>query len=75
MLLLGRHLSHEHLFAGLAVALKAGAMTSDAVASEARKTAEADQGEPASTDPPADETATLTFLTERYPAAALGEGL
>lgn len=42
VLLLGRHMPHEHLVAGLAAALRAGAMTSDAVALEARKAAEAD---------------------------------
>ncbi|MEV0409046.1 hypothetical protein [Actinoallomurus sp. NPDC050550] len=42
MLLLGRHLSHEHLVAGLAVALRVGALISDAVALEARKAAEAE---------------------------------
>ncbi|MEU3348903.1 hypothetical protein ABZ723_28710 [Streptomyces sp. NPDC006700] len=36
VLLLGRHLPHEHIVAGLAVALRAGAMTADAVALEAR---------------------------------------
>lgn len=42
VLLLGRHLSHEHLVAGLAVALRVGALISDAVALEARKAAEAE---------------------------------
>lgn len=41
-LLLGRHLHHEHLVAGLAAALRAGALTSDAVALEARNAADAD---------------------------------
>ncbi len=36
VLLLGRHLKHEHLVAGLAPALRAGALTTDAVALEAR---------------------------------------
>ncbi|WP_240654175.1 hypothetical protein [Streptomyces sp. AcE210] len=40
VLLLGRHLAHEHLVAGLATALRAGALTADAVALEARKAAE-----------------------------------
>src|SRR5919197_5599943 len=40
VLLLGRHLAHEHVVAGLAAALKVGAFTSDAVALEARKAAE-----------------------------------
>src|SRR6266567_4603797 len=42
VLLLGRLLSQEHLIAGLAAALRAGAMTADAIALEARKQAEAD---------------------------------
>ncbi|TJZ94845.1 IS21 family transposase [Actinacidiphila oryziradicis] len=40
VLLLGRHLPHEHVVAGLAAALRAGAMTADAVALEARKAAQ-----------------------------------
>lgn len=43
VLLLGRHLSHELLVAGLASALRAGALTADAVALEARKAAAADE--------------------------------
>ncbi|PVC80849.1 IS21 family transposase [Streptomyces sp. CS014] len=42
VLLLSRHLPHEHLVAGLAAALKSGALTADAVALEARKAADAD---------------------------------
>ncbi|MCZ7434741.1 Mu transposase domain-containing protein [Streptomyces sp. WMMC1477] len=42
VLLLGRHLPHEHIVAGLAAALRAGAMTADAVALEARKAAQAE---------------------------------
>jgi transposase len=70
VLLLGRHLSQEHLVAGLAAALRAGALTADAVALEARKQADADPpvvvgpsapGQPAG---PAD-AATVVFLTER----------
>lgn len=52
VLLLGRHLPHEHLVDGLATALRAGALTADAVALEARKAAEADRAEPSSTKPP-----------------------
>jgi hypothetical protein len=37
VLLLARHMNHEHLVAGLAVALRAGALTADAVALEARR--------------------------------------
>lgn len=43
VLLLARHMQHEHIVAGLAAALRAGALTADAVALEARKAAEADQ--------------------------------
>ncbi|MFA7755083.1 hypothetical protein V5F01_16015 [Streptomyces sp. NRRL B-2790] len=39
VLLLGRHLHHEHVVAGLAAALRAGAMAADAVTLEARKAA------------------------------------
>ncbi|MGW0325585.1 hypothetical protein [Nocardia sp. NPDC003183] len=38
--LLHRHLPHEHVVAGLAAALQAGVLTSDAVALEARKIGE-----------------------------------
>ncbi|MFG2721735.1 hypothetical protein ACGFW5_26125 [Streptomyces sp. NPDC048416] len=37
VLLLDRHLAHEHVVAGLATALRAGALTADAVTLEARK--------------------------------------
>ncbi|WP_237297313.1 IS21 family transposase [Streptomyces sp. 3211] len=52
VLLLSRHLPHEHLVTGLAAALQSGALTSDAVALEARKAADADT-EPDETPPPA----------------------
>ncbi|MFD7123947.1 IS21 family transposase [Streptomyces anulatus] len=42
VLLLSRHLPHEQLVAGLAAALKSGALTADAVALEARKAADAE---------------------------------
>ncbi|WP_425597516.1 IS21 family transposase [Streptomyces tendae] len=42
VLLLGRHIPHEYLVAGLATALRAGALTADAVALEARKAAQAE---------------------------------
>ncbi|WP_206508072.1 IS21 family transposase [Streptomyces chrestomyceticus] len=42
VLLLARHIRHEHLMTGLAVALRAGALTADAVALEARKAADGD---------------------------------
>ncbi|WP_373297154.1 Mu transposase domain-containing protein [Streptomyces brasiliensis] len=69
VLLLGRHMPHEHLVAGLAAALRAGAMTSDAVALEARKAAEADgtlapaPSEPA--EPDLFRQPKVTSLTER----------
>jgi transposase len=64
VLLLGRHLHHEYLVTGLAAALRAGALTADAVALEARKAAEADEAPPATADPQPDR-ARVTFLTER----------
>ncbi|WP_040815793.1 IS21 family transposase [Nocardia concava] len=42
VLLLHRHLRHDHVVAGLATALRAGALTPDAVALEARKAADSD---------------------------------
>lgn len=42
VLLLHRHMTHEHVVAGLAAALRAGAWTADAVALEARKATDAD---------------------------------
>lgn len=66
--LLGRHISHEHLVAGLAAALRAGALTADAVALEARKAAQAED-EPtlpaASPQAVGQPSATVTFLHER----------
>lgn len=41
---LHRHMTHEHVVAGLAAALKAGALTADAVALEARKAADTSAG-------------------------------
>ncbi|GAB0102739.1 IS21 family transposase [Nocardia sp. JMUB6875] len=43
VLLLHRHMRHEHVVAGLAAALHAGALTPDAVALEARKAADTDR--------------------------------
>ncbi|MFD5536375.1 IS21 family transposase [Streptomyces sp. NPDC127079] len=69
VLLLARHMNHEHLVAGLASALRAGALTADAVALEARKIADGDaMGQPPAAPPdpgpggPAG--ATVTFLTD-----------
>ncbi|WP_245685707.1 hypothetical protein [Streptomyces yerevanensis] len=64
VLLLGRHLHHEYLVTGLATALRAGALTADAVALEARKAAETDDA-PATTADPEPDRASVTFLTER----------
>ncbi|WP_405524538.1 Mu transposase domain-containing protein [Streptomyces canus] len=65
--LLGRHIAHEHLVAGLATALRAGALTADAVALEARKAAQAED-EPtlraASPQAAGHPSATVTFLHE-----------
>ncbi|WP_369780716.1 IS21 family transposase [Streptomyces sp. R33] len=65
VLLLARHVSHEHLVAGLATALRAGALTADAVALEARKVAQAED-EPTGTAARAGAAgeATVTFLHE-----------
>jgi hypothetical protein len=72
VLLLGRHMDHEQVVAGLAAAYQAGALTADAVALEARKLAESD-GEPATparsgpgTSATEDEgpTASVTFLAD-----------
>lgn len=52
VLLLSRHLPHEHLVTGLAAALKTGALTADAVALEARKAADADTGPEEPPQPP-----------------------
>ncbi len=54
VLLLHRHMSHDHVVAGLAAALRAGALTADAVALEARKAADTDTqpAEPATASPP-----------------------
>ncbi|MFI8305122.1 hypothetical protein ACIF80_17055 [Streptomyces sp. NPDC085927] len=45
VLLPARHMDHEQVVAGLAAAYRAGALTADAVALEARKLAESD-GDP-----------------------------
>ncbi|MGV9884809.1 IS21 family transposase [Streptomyces sp. NPDC003006] len=68
VLLLARHMEHEHVVAGLAAAHRAGALTADAVALEARKVAEGDNGEiptPShTTTRTADSAATVTFLSD-----------
>ncbi|MEU0565967.1 hypothetical protein ABZ297_11320 [Nonomuraea sp. NPDC005983] len=67
VLLLSRHMTHEHLVAGIAAALRAGALTADAVALEARKAAEADQAKPTASSqlPEPIKHATVTSLTAR----------
>ncbi|WP_406502688.1 Mu transposase domain-containing protein [Streptomyces sp. NBC_01602] len=67
VLLMARHIPYEYLVAGLATALRAGALTADAVALEARKAAQTeDEPGPATSSalatgqPPA----TVTFLHE-----------
>jgi Transposase and inactivated derivatives len=75
VLLLHRSMTHEHVVAGIATALAAGALTPDAVAVEARKaaqTAEAAEDSPAlapaATSPPR-----VRSLTQRRLQAALPE--
>ncbi len=64
VLLLHRHMAHEHVVAGLAAALRAGALTADAAALEARKATDAD--EPAGPEPgPAGPQAPVASLTAR----------
>ncbi|WP_131736469.1 IS21 family transposase [Actinomadura roseirufa] len=68
VLLLARHMAHEHIVAGIATALRAGALTADAVALEARKAAEADDCPAVPEDdsePLAPAQATVTSLTAR----------
>ena len=54
----------EHVVAGLAAALRAGALTADAVALEARKAADEADGQPAPDTAPAGPPA-VTSLTAR----------
>ena len=63
VLLLHCHMDGEHVVAGLAAALRAGALTADAVALEARKAADEADGQPAREDAarvPAPAVASLT---------------
>ncbi|MBY8345804.1 IS21 family transposase [Streptomyces spinosirectus] len=67
VLLMARHIPHEHLVAGLATALRAGALTADAVALEARKAAQTeDETAPVTSSALAtgQPSATVTFLHE-----------
>ncbi|WUH88691.1 hypothetical protein OG900_38830 [Streptomyces sp. NBC_00433] len=65
VLLLGRHLPHEHLVTGLAAALNTGALTADAVALEARKAAEEDSNTLAEHVPPTADRSKVTSLASR----------
>jgi transposase len=69
VLLLHRRMAHEHVVAGIAAALRAGAMTADVVAMEARKAADADQ--PGTGAPPGEilPPSPVTSLTQRRLAA------
>lgn len=66
VLLLHRHMAHEHVVAGLAAALRAGAVTADAVALEARRAAEdTSGGAPAPGDDAADPPAVASLTVRR----------
>lgn len=65
VLLLHRHMSHEHVVAGLATAVRAGALTADAVALEARKFAEGDDHRPADGPTMRHPAGNVVSLTER----------
>lgn len=69
VLLLHRSMAHDHVVAGIATALAAGALTPDAVAVEARKAAQADQVVVDNVSPvlpaPPDATAGVRSLTQR----------
>jgi transposase len=67
VLLLGRHLPAEQLVAGLAAALRAGALSVDAVALETRRIVDVDRATPSEPAPDPDDspTATVTSLTAR----------
>jgi hypothetical protein len=69
VLLLHRRMAHEHVVAGIAAALRAGAMTADVVAMEARKAADA--GPPVTTaqHDEISQPSPVTSLTERRLAA------
>lgn len=67
VLLLHRHMAHEHVVAGLATALRAGALTADAVALEARKAADGETSPAALPAPgtPEQDTQAVASLTLR----------
>lgn len=63
---MARHLPHEQLVAGLAAALRAGALTADAVALEARKAGEDEERPPPARDEVVHQRRErVTSLTER----------
>ena len=64
VLLLHRHMEHDHVIAGLAAAIRSGALTADSVALEARRAADAD--EPLTRgEPPQPSSGPVVSLTER----------
>jgi hypothetical protein len=67
VLLLHRHMDGEHVVAGLAAALRSGALTADAVALEARKAADDTAGEPARDTAPAGPAAVASLTARRLP--------
>ncbi|WP_327426008.1 IS21 family transposase [Streptomyces sp. NBC_01236] len=65
VLLLHRHMTHEHVVSGIATALQAGALTADAVALEARKAADADHAHTAEPEPGDLKPSPVASLTAR----------
>jgi hypothetical protein len=69
VLLLGRHMRREHITAGLAAALRVGALTADAVALESRKAAESESALvpelESAAQPESREHAPVTYLSTR----------
>ena len=65
VLLLHRHMDSEHVVGGLAAALRAGALTADAVALEARKTADETTGQPGQDADPATPPAVASLTARR----------
>ncbi|WP_433225555.1 IS21 family transposase [Microtetraspora malaysiensis] len=65
VLLLHRHMDSEHVVGGLAAALRAGALTADAVALEARKAADETIGQPVQGADPATPPAVASLTARR----------
>lgn len=65
VLLLHRRMPHEHVVAGLAAALRAGAVTADAVALEARRAADEAAGHPVPVGPAAGPPAVASLTVRR----------